>query len=80
MDDDTIDAVLTEVEKELAIPTFWSINERGTVSLLHYEFKEFLEDNGYYKYSPEGTRSYILLRLRITLSRIHRKKRLKTLF
>ena len=63
VDDDTIDAVLTEVEKELAIPTFWSISERGTVSLLHYEFKEFLEDNGYYKYSPEGTRSYIFVKV-----------------
>jgi hypothetical protein len=63
VEDDVIDAVLSEVERDLAVPVFWSVNERGTVSLLHYEFKEFLEDNGYYKYAPDGTRSYIFVKV-----------------
>lgn len=63
VDDETIDGVLAEVEKDLALPKFWTISEKGAVSLLHYEFKEFLEDNGYYKYSPEGTKSYIFVKV-----------------
>ena len=63
VDDETIDAVLTEVEKDLAIPKFWTISEKGVINLLHYEFKEFLEDNGYYKYSPEGSKSYVFVKV-----------------
>lgn len=63
VDDETIDSVLTEVEKDLAIPKFWTISEKGVINLLHYEFKEFLEDNGYYKYSPEGSKSYVFVKV-----------------
>jgi hypothetical protein len=63
VDDETIDAVLAEVEKDLSVPRFWTISERGAVSLLHLEFKEFLEDHGFYKYSPEGTKSYIFVKV-----------------
>lgn len=67
VEDEVIDSVLEEVEKDLAIPKFWTISERGAVSLLHYEFKEFLEDNGYYKYSPEGTKSYVFVKVKNNL-------------
>ena len=67
VEDEVIDSVLEEVEKDLAIPRFWTISERGAVSLLHYEFKEFLEDNGYYKYSPEGTKSYVFVKVKNNL-------------
>jgi hypothetical protein len=67
VEDEVIDSVLEEVEKDLAIPRFWTISERGSVSLLHYEFKEFLEDNGYYKYSPEGTKSYVFVKVKNNL-------------
>jgi hypothetical protein len=63
VDDETIDSVLSEVEKDLALPKFWAVSDRGVVTLLHYEFKEFLEDHGYYKYSPEGTKSYIFVKV-----------------
>ena len=67
VEDEVIDSVLEEVEKDLAIPKFWTVSERGAVSLLHYEFKEFLEDNGYYKYSPEGTKSYVFVKVKNNL-------------
>ena len=31
------------------------------IELVHYLLKEFLEDNGYFKYSPEGTKNYIFV-------------------
>jgi hypothetical protein len=67
VEDEVIDSVLEEVERDLAIPKFWTVSERGAVSLLHYEFKEFLEDNGYYKYSPEGTKSYVFVKVKNNL-------------
>ncbi len=63
VEDDVIDAVIAEVVKEMSLPKFWTISEKGVVSLLHLEFKEFLEDNGFYKYSPEGTKSYIFVKV-----------------
>lgn len=41
---------------------FWSKNDKGAVSLVHHLFKEFLEDNGFYKYYPEGSSSFIFIR------------------
>ena len=67
VEDDVIDSVLDEVERDLAIPKFWSITERGAISLLHFEFKEFLEDNGYYKYSPEGGKAYVFVKVKNNL-------------
>jgi len=67
VEDEVIDSVLDEVERDLAIPRFWTISDRGAVSLLHFEFKEFLEDNGYYKYSPEGSKSYVFVKVKNNL-------------
>lgn len=41
---------------------FWSKNDKGAVSLVHHLFKEFLEDNGFFKYYPEGSSSFIFIR------------------
>jgi hypothetical protein len=63
VEDDVIDAVLAEIYKDLETPKFWTVSEKGVISLLHLEFKEFLEDHGFYKYSPEGTKSYIFVKV-----------------
>jgi hypothetical protein len=67
VEDEVIDSVLEEVEKDLALPKFWTVSEKGVIKLLHYEFKEFLEDNGYYKYSPEGSKSYVFVKVKNNL-------------
>ena len=63
LDSDTIDAVLNKVEEDNAKQTFWDRNDRGVIRIVHILFKQFLEDNGFYKYCPEGSKNYIFVKV-----------------
>ena len=63
LDSDTIEAVLNKVEEENAMQTFWEKNDRGVIKIVHIHFKQFLEDNGFYKYCPEGGKNYIFVKV-----------------
>jgi len=63
IEDDVIDATINSIEDDSHYVEFWQVSEKGSIRLLHYKFKEFLEDNGYYKYSPEGTKNYIFVKV-----------------
>tara|TARA_R100000664_G_scaffold33988_1_gene53196 strand:- start:429 stop:2846 length:2418 start_codon:yes stop_codon:yes gene_type:complete len=63
LDDKTIEAVLNKVEEENSLKQFWTKNEKGTIKIVHILFKHFLEDNGFYKYCPEGSKNYVFVRV-----------------
>jgi hypothetical protein len=63
IDSDTIDAVLNRVEEENSMQTFWDKNDKGVIKIVHFLFKQFLEDNGFYKYCPEGGKNYVFVRV-----------------
>ena len=63
LDDQTIEAVLNRVEEENSFKQFWSKNDRGVIKIVHILFKTFLEDNGFYKYCPEGSKNYVFVRV-----------------
>lgn len=63
IEDDVIDATINSIEDDSHHVEFWERSEKGVIKMLHYKFKEFLEDNGYYKYSPEGTKNYIFVKV-----------------
>jgi hypothetical protein len=63
LDSETIEAVLNKVEEENESQTFWDRNERGVIKIVHIQFKQFLEDNGFYKYCPEGGKNYIFVKV-----------------
>jgi len=63
LDTDTIEAVLTKVEEENSKKTFWDKSEKGVIRIVHILFKQFLEDNGFYKYCPEGGKNYIFVKV-----------------
>ena len=63
LDDKTIDSVLNKVEEENSLKQFWSKNDKGTIKIVHILFKQFLEDNGFYKYCPEGSKNYVFVRV-----------------
>ena len=63
IDGDVIDSVLNRIEDEATNHTFWTKNEKGTIKIVHYLFKEFLEDNGFYKFCPEGSRNYVFVKV-----------------
>jgi len=63
LDANIIDAVLNKVEEDNAKQTFWDRNDRGVIRIVHILFKQFLEDNGFYKYCPEGSKNYVFVKV-----------------
>jgi hypothetical protein len=60
---DVVDSVLNKVEEENAKMTFWTKNDKGAIRIEHILFKQFLEDNGFYKYCPEGSKNYVFVKV-----------------
>ena len=60
---ETIEAVISKVESESEKQAFWSRNDKGVIKIEHIDFKKFLEDNGFYKFCPEGSKSYVFVRV-----------------
>ena len=59
-----IDSVIDAIEEEQASQTFWEKRgEKGTIKIVHILFKNFLEENGFYKYCPEGSKNYVFVRV-----------------
>ena len=63
LDTETIESVLNKVEEENAKQTFWERNDRGVIRIVHIQFKQFLEDSGFYKYCPEGSKNYVFVKV-----------------
>jgi len=63
LDTDTIEAVLTKVEEENSKKTFWDKSDKGVIRIVHILFKQFLEDNGFYKFCPEGSKNYVFVKV-----------------
>jgi hypothetical protein len=60
---DVIESVLTRLEEENESVSFWTKSEKGVIKIDHLEFKEFLEDNGFYKFCPEGSKNYVFVKV-----------------
>ena len=61
IEEDVIDAVLDKIDNDTK--RFWTKNDKGSVSIVHNQFKEFLEDNGFYKFYPENSKSFNLVKV-----------------
>lgn len=62
LDTETIDAVITKAEEE-DTAKFWFKNEKGVIKIVPILFKQFLEENGFYKYCPEGSKNYVFVKV-----------------
>ena len=60
---EVIESVLNKVEEENSKQIFWAKNDKGAIKIIHILFKQFLEDNGFYKYCPEGSKNYVFVKV-----------------
>ena len=67
LDEKIIDSVLNKAEESNNNQTFWTKNDKGTIKIVHVLFKEYLEDNGFYKFCPEGSKNYVFVRVQNNL-------------
>jgi len=63
IEEEVIDSVMERIEQENARQQFWSKSDKGVIKIIHILFKTFLEDNGFYKYNPEGGKNYVFVRV-----------------
>lgn len=63
LSEDVIESVLDRIEEENSKMSFWNKNEKGVIKIIHVLFKQFLEDNGFYKFCPEGGRNYVFVKV-----------------
>jgi hypothetical protein len=63
LDSDVIDSVLAKIEEENSKQTFWAKTDKGAIKIIHIQFKKFLEDSGFYKYCPEGSKNYVFVKV-----------------
>ena len=63
MDGATIDSVMNRIEDDQSKQIFWSKSDKGVIKIIHILFKDFLEDNGFYKYCPEGSKNYVFVKV-----------------
>ena len=59
----TIEHVIVRLQNEQSNSKFWTKNDKGVIKIVHILFKSFLEENGFYKFNPEGSRSYVFVRV-----------------
>ena len=63
LDGDVVDNVLNKIEEESKEASFWTKTEKGVIKIVHILFKQFLEDNGFYKFCPEGSKNYVFVKV-----------------
>jgi predicted transcriptional regulator len=56
-------ASLTDIKEEIQQNTFWRFAPKNRIILDHLMYKNWLESNGFYKYYPEGSDSYIFVKV-----------------
>lgn len=63
LDSDVIDSVLNKIEQDNPHVEFWYKTDKGFPKVVHYKLKEFLEGNGFYKFCPEGGKTYVFVKV-----------------
>ena len=58
------DSVYERIEEKAheKVQVFWAKSDKGTVSMNHILFKNYLSDNGFYKFYPEGSDNFVMVR------------------
>ena len=51
------------MEEEQDEQKFWTKSDKGVIKIMHISFKRFLEDNGFYKFNPEGSKNYVFVKV-----------------
>jgi len=59
----TIENVISRLDQENANNQFWTKNDKGVIKIVHILFKQFLEENGFFKFNPERSKNYVFVKV-----------------
>ncbi|HEX4888558.1 MAG TPA: BT4734/BF3469 family protein [Luteibaculaceae bacterium] len=60
--DDELEKVVDHLDETSSINTFWKKTKKGTITVSNRKFRAWLEQNGFFKYYPSGTDSFVFVR------------------
>ncbi len=63
IDTEIINSVLERADEDNKNQVFWVKSNKGVIKIVHILFKQYLEDNGFYKYCPEGGKNYVFVKV-----------------
>ena len=63
IDAKVIDSLVENIQSQTDENVFWTKSEKGAIKIVHVMFKIFLENNGFYKYQPKGSKNFIFVRV-----------------
>ena len=58
-----IDNVINRIEEEQSHHKFWTKRDKGVIKIVHFFFKTFLEEHGFYKFNPLKSKNYVFVRV-----------------
>ena len=62
LEDQVIEQVVDKAEENGTL-NFWSKSDKGLIKIVPIVFKKFLEDNGFFKYCPQGSKNYVFVKV-----------------
>lgn len=58
-----IEAATNAIKQTLQVTEFWQYDENGKIKLRPHKFKEFLQQQGYYKLYPSGSEFFVFVKI-----------------
>lgn len=55
---------ISETKENFEITEFWTYEKNGECKLKPHKYKQFLEQNGFYKFYPKGSENFIFIKIR----------------
>lgn len=62
-DADEIEEALEGIKENQTVNEFWTFDKKGKVQITHHKYKKYLEQNGFYKYYPDGSENFLFVKI-----------------
>jgi hypothetical protein len=63
LDEDQIEEATNKIKSKISDVEFWTYDKDGKIEITPHRFKEFLEENGYFKFYPTNSKSYVFVKM-----------------
>jgi hypothetical protein len=73
-----ISNVLRDAKENESIDVFWTVSSKGRVTVISKKLKDYLRQKGYYKFYPEGSESFVFVKVESNLIDFTTEDRIKT--
>ena len=61
--DENLEQVIVRLQEEQTENKFWTKSKKGNVKIIPIYYKNFLEDSGFYKFNPTGSKNFVFVRV-----------------